>query len=454
MIAGWIAWIALAQGPASASELKNMPALRRTAVGDRYRVDIDGRMGGFIHLLDQTGKPVKRDMRGPMQTVFVERCLRADDRGRIDQTFRVYRKVEYKRTVGDQPQSASLREKVSRVLFFRDGDDRVAFSPDGAMQWAELDLVRDHLFLPQLETLFPEREIALGDAWEGKLAGVAALTDLAPIEKSELRLKLIDRFQHNGRWFWRVTLEGKVEGYVPDGRCADSLSGALFVDVVTGRLHSGRITGLRRREGRESWDRQEVEIVFTFKVDHSADTPELANERIGKLPAAMTPDLLLVEYEQPFLGVTLPHPRNWIAKPPTAAQMVFEIRAAPGSRETLGSVVINKEDQIAELTMEKYLDRVRAGLRAAGFDVVAKGAPQEQRGGGRIGFANFEGTKGTETLRFNCWLLERPAGGVTATARCKPADLERISEEVEQVLRRMTLTAPLRNDGVPPEPKP
>jgi len=68
---------------------------------------------------------------------YDERILTANKTGQ-EKTLRIYRKVDFQRTVGDRPQEATIRPEVRRMVVLRLNQVEVPFSPDGPLLWGEL----------------------------------------------------------------------------------------------------------------------------------------------------------------------------------------------------------------------------------------------------------------------------------------------------------------------------
>src|SRR5207302_1853097 len=101
-----------------------------------------------------------------------------------------FRAAKLQRTVGEVKQEATLRDVVRRMVLLRRENKKVPFSPDGALTWEEIDLVRIDVFTPSLTGLLPAQAVKVGDKWKASVSAVQALTDLLTIDKGELECKL------------------------------------------------------------------------------------------------------------------------------------------------------------------------------------------------------------------------------------------------------------------------
>src|SRR5204863_4829537 len=132
------------------------------APGYQYHVSIREDLTGELKLPAEDNKPAAPvKVRGTGVVEYDERIL---DIGTPTKTLRLYRQVELKRVLGDQPQETTLRPAVRRLVLLRHGHREVPFSPDGPLKWEEIDLVSKDVFTPALATgLLPDRPVMPGD---------------------------------------------------------------------------------------------------------------------------------------------------------------------------------------------------------------------------------------------------------------------------------------------------
>src|SRR4051794_19264787 len=69
---------------------------------------------------------------------FDERVLEVNRKGDVSKTVRIYRKLDFQRTLAGQRQALSLRPAVKRQVVLRRGHTEVPFSPDGPLTWGEI----------------------------------------------------------------------------------------------------------------------------------------------------------------------------------------------------------------------------------------------------------------------------------------------------------------------------
>jgi hypothetical protein len=153
----------------------------------QYHVRVHVDLSGSLQVPGEKDKPVKRlDVTGDSVIEYDERVLGLTKDGEVNKTARMFRDVKLQRTVGDRKQEASIRNEVKRMVLLRRENMKVPFSPDGALTWGEIDLVRTDVFTPALKGLLPQQPVRPGDKWKASRAAVQALTDMLSIDEGEL----------------------------------------------------------------------------------------------------------------------------------------------------------------------------------------------------------------------------------------------------------------------------
>src|SRR5947209_5672617 len=110
--------------------------------GYQYHVSSRVELNGSLLLpAEGPGKEPKRlSVNGESAIEYDERVLNVDGND-VKKTARIYRRVDFRRKVGDRPQEATIRPAVRRLVLLRLRQVEVPFSPDGPLMWAEIDLV-------------------------------------------------------------------------------------------------------------------------------------------------------------------------------------------------------------------------------------------------------------------------------------------------------------------------
>src|SRR5207302_7186095 len=139
---------------------------------------------------------------------YDERVLTADTDGQVQKTFRIYRRIDFQRKVGERQQESTIRPGIRRLVVIRHENAEVPFSPDGPLTWGEIDLVRTDVFTPALLGLLPDQAVRRGDRWNATTAAVQELTDLERIEEGGVECRLEEVATLEGRHYARVAMKG------------------------------------------------------------------------------------------------------------------------------------------------------------------------------------------------------------------------------------------------------
>src|SRR5438105_3477905 len=84
----------------------------------QYHVSTRSDLSGSITLPAEKDKPAPKPLTISGESVieYGERVLTVDKDGQVQKTARVYRKMEFQRKVGEQPQQSALRPEVRRLV--------------------------------------------------------------------------------------------------------------------------------------------------------------------------------------------------------------------------------------------------------------------------------------------------------------------------------------------------
>src|SRR4051812_44902350 len=136
---GVLGWV---RGPARADEPVRLE--ERFPVGYQYRVSTRVDLTGTLTVPGAKDKPAPKPLtvRGDSAIEYDERVLALTPDGQVSKTARSFRRMDFRRTVGDRRQETALRPAVRRLILLRHKNTEVPFSPDGPLTWGEIDLVR------------------------------------------------------------------------------------------------------------------------------------------------------------------------------------------------------------------------------------------------------------------------------------------------------------------------
>ena len=138
-------------------------------------------------------------MAGKSSIEYDERILPVDAKLADHKSLRLYKRIDFSRTIGDQKQEMTVRPEVRRLVIMRKVQAKVLFSPDGPLTWGEIDLLRTDIFLPSIAGLLPATPVKPGDRWKVSETAVLELTDMEKITEGDLTCKLEEETILNGR---------------------------------------------------------------------------------------------------------------------------------------------------------------------------------------------------------------------------------------------------------------
>ncbi len=434
--------LAAAQGPVWLREA--FPA------GYQYHVGIREEASGELKLPPEGDKPapppVKVQGRGSYE--YDERVLAPGaPNSPVPKTFRVYRQIELERTVGDQPQSATLRPEVRRLVLLRRGHREVPFSPDGPLTWGEINLVSKDVFTPALAALLPDRPVRPGDRWPAGATAVEELTDLERIEGG-LECQFEQVHTAGGRRLARVRFAGSVRGVNEDGPNGQRLKGHFDFDLDANYLSSLVLEGvhvLLDKDGREAG-----QVTGRFQLTRQAPirSPELRDEAVRTLALEPSDDNTLLLYDNPDLGVRFLHPRRWRVGRVSGRQVTLDEHDGSG-------LLLTVEPPASVPTGAAYLAESREFLLKQKVTVQRADPPRRLQGPpDELEQFGLDAAIGGRRERLEYYVIKQPAGGATLAARLALSDLPALQRDVERIARSVRVSAPpLLPKPVPPPGK-
>lgn len=404
--------------------------------GYQYHVSSRVEIAGTVTLPPEKEKAAPRTLpvSGESAIEYDERVLTVGSDGQPQKTFRIYRRLDFQRKIGDQPQQNALRPGVRRLVLVRHQSAEVPFSPDGPITWNEIDLVRTDVFTPALAGLLPDRPVRPGDRWPVAAAAVRELTDLERVDEGGLECKLEQVSTLEKRRHARVALTGTVRGTNEDGPNRQQLDGYFFFDLETNHLsylYLKGVNSLLDKDGKEV-GRMEGRFVLTRQAHQRS--PDLTDEALKGAALEPTADNTLLLFEDPDLGVRFLYPRRWRAS------------VQPGRRVTLdgadgSGLLLTLEPPERVPTGAQFLNETRTWLgqqQAKELRLVparrVQSPPQELEH-----FALEIETAG-KRVWMDYYVARQTAGGATLAARLLPNDLAAAQREVERIARSLQIT--------------
>jgi hypothetical protein len=427
----------VAQVTSAAKAEEPVRLVERFTPGYQYHVSVRVDLGGSLTLPAEKGRPAPRQLavNGDSAVEYDERVLALDKDGSVQKTVRLCRRTDFHRTIDGRAQQTGLRPAVRRLVVLRGDNTKVPFSPDGALTWAEIDLVRTDVFAPALAGLLADRPVGPGDRWVATEGAVRELTDMERIDEGKLECRLEQVTMAEGTRRARVALAGTVRGLNEDGPNRQYLEGYFYFDLESNHLSYLYLKGVHSLLDKDGREVGRVEGRFVMTRQRGTSCPELTDDGLKGVAVEPDADNTLLLYENPELGVKFLYPRRWRVGAIRGAQITLDgadgngllLTVDPPSRVPRGEQLLPESrdwllKQRAQVVREEPVHRVRAEPALDAFALEAE--------------------LGAQKFLMDYYILRQPAGGVTLAARVVPADREAARRELEKMARSITLTRP------------
>jgi hypothetical protein len=426
------AWL-LAPGAARSED--SIRLTERFAPGYRYHVSVRVELAGTMTLPADERKPApsQLSLNGDSAIEYDERVLDVDKNGVVLRTARLCRRTDFHRTISGQSRETSLRPAVRRLVILRRNNIEVPFSPDGALSWEEIDLIRTDVFTPALTGLFPGGPVRPGDRWTASDGAVRELTDLERIDEGKVDCQLEQVTTVEGKRQARVTLAGTVRGLNEDGPNRQVLEGYFHFDLESNHLSYLYLKGVHVILGKDGREIGRVEGRFVMTRQANTGCPELSDD--GLKGVAVDPDAnnTLLLYDNPDLGIRFLYPRRW--RVASVRGMQISLDGADGN-----GVLLTLDPPARVPSGTQFLAESRSWLvkqRAA----LLREEPVRKLQETLEGFA-LEAELSGQRFLMDYYVARQPAGGVTVAARLVPADREAARRELEKLARSVTISQP------------
>jgi len=359
-------------------------------------------------------------------------------------SLRIYRNVEFRRSIDDRPQESTIRPVVRRMVVLRRGTREVPFSPDGPLTFAEIDLVRTDVFTFALGGLLPGQAVNIGDRWPASLSAVEELTDLERIEQGGLECQLASITNENGKQLALVRFTGTIRGVNEDGPTRQELTGSYTFDLTDNLLAGISLSGVHSLLDKDGNVAGRIEGKFQL-TRQVTTAKELEDAAFRGLQLEPNPDNTLLVYEGTSAGVRFTYPRRW------------RISAENGRQITLdgphGNGVLITADALAKIPTAADYQKENQDFIAKMKGKVIRSEPPR-----RIATQSGEGYQfgmdielNSQPARMEYFVVKQANGGATIGARLQPNEAATLRPEIEALARSLTITttAPV---GVVPLP--
>jgi hypothetical protein len=408
------------------------------AAGYQYHVSTRTELAGILSLPRDKNKPASQSLpvTGNSAIEYDERVLSVDKAGQTQKTARIFRRVEFQRKVGDRTQTSTVRPDVRRLVILRHNQAEVPFSPDGPLNWGEIDLVRTDVFTPALSGLLPAQAVLPGARWFATSTAVQELTDLERIEEGKVECRLDQIAILEKRRHARVGFSGTVRGVNEDGPNRQQLEGYFYFDLESNHLSYLFLKGvsfLLDMDGR-TLGRVEGQFVLTRQAPTSSK--ELSDEALKGWTLEPTEENTQLLYDNPDLGVRILHSRRWHIAGVRGRQVALD--------ESKGSgVLITLEPPGQAPTGAQFHVEVAAWLQQQKAKVFR--LDPVQRVAGADGLEHFiaDVELAGQHVVLDYYVSRQSNGGATMAARLLTADLDTLQPQLDRIARSVQITRPL-----------
>ena len=400
----------------------------RFTPGRRSRVDLRVELSGELSTPGKTG--AKIEITGTSVLRYDERVLPTDETGG-GAVLRIYRDVNFSRTIAGETQKQEIRPAVRRMVVLRSAEgEKAPFSPDGPLTFGEIDAVRVDLFSPVLVPgLLPTNAVRTGDQWTVSTPAALDLTGLEKIESGKLTAEFLGPVTISGANRYRISISGAVNGMSEDGPTRQAIDATAYFDPAENRLAYLSLKGTQ--ELLDGSGKTVGRLTGRFTMSRNATT-ELNDDAVAKIAAKPTLENTLLLYDNPELGVRFVHPRNWRVGAVQGQQITVENPKAGGG------ILITVETEAKTPTADAYLKEAREFIAAQKGKVLAADKPRRMDSFDRF---RIDAELNGEKIRMEYAVrVERGVGGVTFAARMPANRAGDLAADVERILKDLKRT--------------
>ncbi len=409
------------------------------APGHASKVDVAVKITGRLAVPLEKGKqPELVTLNGVSRLAYDERVLAPDNADSL-KTVRAYRDIHFMRTVGNITQDADIRPSVRRMVVVKSGGRRAPFSPDGALTWGEIDVVRTDVFNPSaVAGLLPPAPVRKGQKWRATQDAVAELTDMEKLDEGDIVVEFVGVTEVGGRRVARLQVSGTVRGINQDGPNRQKLEGSAYFDIDAACLTYLSLKGTRELLDGNGTTTGRIEGQFTMNRTPIERLPaDLSDSSLRGLDLSPSLENTLLLYDDPRLGVRFLYPRGW------------RVGVVQGKQVTLdharGSGILLTVEAPAKLpSADDYAREVLGFLEKQQAKITGSEKPSRVRANpGQLDRFALEATIGAEKARLEYAVLKQTEGGVTVAARIPDGEATAIRPEVERIMRSVAVTKPI-----------
>jgi hypothetical protein len=402
--------------------------------GTQYFVSCQVEVSGSLTLPPEKGQaaPKSLNVNGTSFIDYHERVLTLNNQQHVKTTVRMYRKLDFRRKVGDQAQASTLRPEVRRLVILRHNQVEVPFSPDGPLTWNEMDLIRTDVFTPALTGLLPSQSVRLKDRWAAAGYAVQELTDLEKIEEGTITCQLEQVVQQNGRRQARVSFTGTARGVGEDGPTRHTLDGFFLFDLQSNHMSYLTAHGVQQLLDKDGKTAGKVDGTFTL-TRRPETCKELSDESLRPLKLEPNEENTQLLYDNPEMSVRFLHPRRWRVAGVHGRQIALDENGGSG-------ILLTLEPLNRTPTAEEFLKESKSWLEQQKAKVLrVEPVRQLQSAPKTIEQFSLDTEIEKQRVLMRYLVLRQPRGGATIAARVLPAQQQIILQDIEKIARSLQI---------------
>jgi hypothetical protein len=405
--------------------------------GYQYHVSCRVELSGSLTLPPEKGQSEAKSLgiTGSSAIEYDERVLSRSADAQVDKTARIYRRIDFQRTVGGRPQENTIRPQVRRLVVLRRKNVEVPFSPDGPLLWGEIDLVRTDVFTPALVGLLPQGPVTLKSRWTASTAAIQELTDMVSIDEGSVRCTFTERASLGDRPHVRISFTGTVRGTNEDGPNRQHLEGYLFFDLESRHISYLYLKGTQSLLDADGKVQGKIVGRFTLTRQVSQGPRDLSDQALRGVVLEPTADNTLLLYDNADLGIQFLYPRRWHVAGVRGRQVALDEVKGNGLLLTL-------EPARQVPSAAQFLAESRTWLGQQKARLLRVEQPRRLQGSPAVvdHFALDAEVMGQRVL-MDYYVLRQARGGATLAARLLPADQAALRKEVERIARSLRITS-------------
>ncbi len=401
----------------------------RLAPGQLFQVHVQVDLKGKLELPSpkEGDSATQLSIKGNSVIEYEERLLKLDNMGQVERTIRVYRKMNFQRQVGDHLQQSGLRDKVSRVVILRHKQMEVPFSPDGPLNWNEIDLVRTDVFTPALLGLLPAQPVQPGQQWPAGSSVIRELTDFSRIDKGTVTCRFERLTAISGRQLAQISFRGKIRGLGEDGVSQQELEGYLYFDTVSRHLSYLTMRGVHSLLDKDGKVAGQIVGNFILTRKPLQFSANLNDEALRSLPLEPNSENTLLLHDDPDLGIRFLYPRRWRVAGGRGRQLGLDEKGGSGILLTVEP--LNRMPTGRQFLQESttWLKKQRAQITHISSVQLLEKSPKH------LEHFSLDVKIGKQEVRMYYFVLRQEKGGVVIAARLNKNDLGNLQREVQLI---------------------